>query len=232
MASVNNCKCSFDPHEFDHFKNCSSTRQHEEPPGVTGPRDTQQLCSQRRRMCGSKVKTWGYWGPLLHPTASYHSVSSRGSWTCNCPQSFVTTCLSFCIFNNSMESSSFLSPESTVTSLLSSSGHLRSCLEVPEHNSTFRYKYKVKLSSLNTATINVKMFTSFWIPQCFKKTTIHLSEATHTWRTCTDMLFTYIQLRNLLTDKVLTVSLFCGLCLMVAALWLSFCSVERLHCRL
>ncbi|XP_056874806.1 lung adenoma susceptibility protein 2 isoform X4 [Takifugu flavidus] len=46
-----------------------------------------------------------------------------------------------------MESSSldgaFLSPESTVTSLLSSSGHLRSCLEVPEHNTTFRYKYKL-----------------------------------------------------------------------------------------
>lgn len=50
-----------------------------------------------------------------------------------------------------MESSSevgaCLSPESTVTSLLSSSGHLGSSLEVPEHNTTFRYKYKVKLSS-------------------------------------------------------------------------------------
>lgn len=45
MASVNNFKCSFDPHEFDNFNNSSSTRQHEEPPGVTGPRDTQQLCS-------------------------------------------------------------------------------------------------------------------------------------------------------------------------------------------
>ncbi|XP_041816551.1 lung adenoma susceptibility protein 2 [Chelmon rostratus] len=42
-----------------------------------------------------------------------------------------------------MESSSlvgdFLSPESTVTSLLSSSGHLRSSLLAPEHNTTFRY---------------------------------------------------------------------------------------------
>ncbi|XP_076613584.1 lung adenoma susceptibility protein 2 isoform X2 [Chaetodon auriga] len=42
-----------------------------------------------------------------------------------------------------MESSSlvgdFLSPESTVTSLLSSSGHLKSGLLPPEHNTTFRY---------------------------------------------------------------------------------------------
>uniref|UniRef100_A0A8C4EM51 Uncharacterized protein n=1 Tax=Dicentrarchus labrax TaxID=13489 RepID=A0A8C4EM51_DICLA len=37
----------------------------------------------------------------------------------------------------------FLSPESTVTSLLSSSGHLRSSLLAPEHNTTFRYRNKV-----------------------------------------------------------------------------------------
>ncbi|XP_051269482.1 lung adenoma susceptibility protein 2 isoform X2 [Dicentrarchus labrax] len=36
----------------------------------------------------------------------------------------------------------FLSPESTVTSLLSSSGHLRSSLLAPEHNTTFRYRNK------------------------------------------------------------------------------------------
>ncbi|XP_040914542.1 lung adenoma susceptibility protein 2 [Toxotes jaculatrix] len=36
----------------------------------------------------------------------------------------------------------FLSPESTVTSLLSSSGHLRSSLLPPEHNTTFRYRDK------------------------------------------------------------------------------------------
>lgn len=36
----------------------------------------------------------------------------------------------------------FLSPESTVTSLLSSSGHLRSSLLAPEHNIAFRYKDK------------------------------------------------------------------------------------------
>lgn len=135
------------------------------------------------RMCGPKVKTWGYWGPLLHPTASYHSVSSRGLWTYNGLQSLVATRLSFCILNNRMESSSlvgaFLSPESTVTSLLSSSGHLRSCMEVPEHNTTFRYKYKVKPSSLNTAAMNAKMFTPFWIPQSFKETKLHLSEAKH-----------------------------------------------------
>ncbi|XP_044029795.1 lung adenoma susceptibility protein 2 isoform X2 [Siniperca chuatsi] len=45
-----------------------------------------------------------------------------------------------------MESSSlvndFLSPESTVTSLLSSSGHLRSSLLAPEHNTSFRYRDK------------------------------------------------------------------------------------------
>ncbi|KAM9323695.1 lung adenoma susceptibility protein 2 [Pholidichthys leucotaenia] len=45
-----------------------------------------------------------------------------------------------------MESSSFvgdlLSPESTVTSLLSSSGHLRSSLRPPDHNTTFRYRDK------------------------------------------------------------------------------------------
>ncbi|XP_041667103.1 lung adenoma susceptibility protein 2 [Cheilinus undulatus] len=38
--------------------------------------------------------------------------------------------------------SDVLSPESTVTSLLSSSGHLRSSLRVPEHNTTFRYRDK------------------------------------------------------------------------------------------
>ncbi|XP_029299938.1 lung adenoma susceptibility protein 2 isoform X2 [Cottoperca gobio] len=46
-----------------------------------------------------------------------------------------------------MESSAlashFLSPESTVTSLLSSSGHLRSSLMPPEHNTSFRYRDKV-----------------------------------------------------------------------------------------
>ncbi|XP_042365785.1 lung adenoma susceptibility protein 2 isoform X3 [Plectropomus leopardus] len=36
----------------------------------------------------------------------------------------------------------FLSPESTVTSLLSSSGHLRSSLLTPKHNTTFRYRHK------------------------------------------------------------------------------------------
>ncbi|XP_070781243.1 lung adenoma susceptibility protein 2 [Enoplosus armatus] len=36
----------------------------------------------------------------------------------------------------------FLSPESTVTSLLSSSGHLRSSLLAPEHNTSFRYRDK------------------------------------------------------------------------------------------
>ncbi|XP_008301776.1 lung adenoma susceptibility protein 2 [Stegastes partitus] len=36
----------------------------------------------------------------------------------------------------------FLSPESTVTSLLSSSGHLRSSLRPPEHNTTVRYRDK------------------------------------------------------------------------------------------
>lgn len=40
--------------------------------------------------------------------------------------------------------SSALSPESTVTSLLSRSGHLRSSLVVPEHNTTFRYRDKVQ----------------------------------------------------------------------------------------
>ncbi|XP_026153646.1 lung adenoma susceptibility protein 2 isoform X2 [Mastacembelus armatus] len=35
-----------------------------------------------------------------------------------------------------------LSPESTVTSLLSSSGHLKSSLRPPEHNTTFRYRDK------------------------------------------------------------------------------------------
>ncbi|XP_034402813.1 lung adenoma susceptibility protein 2 [Cyclopterus lumpus] len=35
-----------------------------------------------------------------------------------------------------------LSPESTVTSLLSSSGHLRSSLLGPDHNTTFRYRHK------------------------------------------------------------------------------------------
>ncbi|XP_072228436.1 lung adenoma susceptibility protein 2 [Leuresthes tenuis] len=45
-----------------------------------------------------------------------------------------------------MESSSTvgdcLSPESTVTSLISSSGHLRSSLRPPEHNSSFRFRDK------------------------------------------------------------------------------------------
>ncbi|XP_063746335.1 lung adenoma susceptibility protein 2 isoform X2 [Eleginops maclovinus] len=43
-----------------------------------------------------------------------------------------------------MESSTghLLSPESTVTSLLSNSGHLRSSLLAPEHNTTFRYRDK------------------------------------------------------------------------------------------
>ncbi|XP_028273451.1 lung adenoma susceptibility protein 2 isoform X3 [Parambassis ranga] len=36
----------------------------------------------------------------------------------------------------------FLSPESTVTSLMSSSGHLRSSLRPPEHNTFFRYRDK------------------------------------------------------------------------------------------
>lgn len=35
-----------------------------------------------------------------------------------------------------------LSPESTVTSLLSSSGHLRSSLQAPNHNTSFRYRNK------------------------------------------------------------------------------------------
>lgn len=50
-----------------------------------------------------------------------------------------------------MESSSlvsdFLSPESTITSLLSSSGHLRSSLLIPEHNTTFSYRDKVHTST-------------------------------------------------------------------------------------
>lgn len=66
----------------------------------------------------------------------------------------------------SMESSSVassaMSPESTVTSLLSSSGHLRSSFMVPEHNTTFRYRDKVlfclfcvlaSLRSLTTAPL-------------------------------------------------------------------------------
>ncbi|XP_075885300.1 lung adenoma susceptibility protein 2 [Nelusetta ayraudi] len=43
---------------------------------------------------------------------------------------------------SSSVASSAMSPESTVTSLLSSSGHLRSSLMVPEHNTTFRYRDK------------------------------------------------------------------------------------------
>uniref|UniRef100_A0A665TDE6 Uncharacterized protein n=1 Tax=Echeneis naucrates TaxID=173247 RepID=A0A665TDE6_ECHNA len=39
-----------------------------------------------------------------------------------------------------------LSPESTVTSLLSSSGHLRSSLRAPEHSTSFRYRNKVHSS--------------------------------------------------------------------------------------
>ncbi|XP_071323104.1 lung adenoma susceptibility protein 2 isoform X2 [Trachinotus anak] len=38
--------------------------------------------------------------------------------------------------------SDFVSPESTVTSLLSSSGHLRSSLRPPQHSTTFRYRDK------------------------------------------------------------------------------------------
>ncbi|KAF7641462.1 hypothetical protein LDENG_00280560, partial [Lucifuga dentata] len=38
--------------------------------------------------------------------------------------------------------SDFLSPESTVTSLLSSSGHLRSGLLAPEHSASYRYRDK------------------------------------------------------------------------------------------
>ncbi|XP_044190337.1 lung adenoma susceptibility protein 2 isoform X1 [Thunnus albacares] len=38
--------------------------------------------------------------------------------------------------------SDFLSPESTVTTLLSSSGHLKSSLLPPEHNTSFRYRDK------------------------------------------------------------------------------------------
>ncbi|XP_033951645.1 lung adenoma susceptibility protein 2 isoform X2 [Pseudochaenichthys georgianus] len=41
-----------------------------------------------------------------------------------------------------MESGHLLSPESTVTSLLSSSSHLRSSLLAPEHNTTFRHRDK------------------------------------------------------------------------------------------
>lgn len=46
--------------------------------------------------------------------------------------------------DTSSVASSALSPESTVTSLLSRSGHLRSSLLVPEHNTTFRYRDKVQ----------------------------------------------------------------------------------------
>ncbi|XP_049909169.1 lung adenoma susceptibility protein 2 isoform X4 [Epinephelus moara] len=50
------------------------------------------------------------------------------------------------LWTEDMESSSLigelLSPESTVTSLLSSSGHLRSSLQASEHNATFGYKHK------------------------------------------------------------------------------------------
>ncbi|KAM7369386.1 hypothetical protein PAMP_013658 [Pampus punctatissimus] len=38
--------------------------------------------------------------------------------------------------------SDFLSPESSVTTLLSSSGHLKSSLQPPDHNSSFRYRNK------------------------------------------------------------------------------------------
>lgn len=41
----------------------------------------------------------------------------------------------------------FLSPESIVTPLLSSSDHLRSSLLAAEHNTTFRYRDKVHFAS-------------------------------------------------------------------------------------
>lgn len=65
---------------------------------------------------------------------------------------FFTSCTCFCCLFFSMESSSlvsdFLSPESTITSLLSSSGHLRSSLLIPEHNATFSYRDKVHTSTI------------------------------------------------------------------------------------
>lgn len=54
----------------------------------------------------------------------------------------------FLSMDTSSVASSALSPESTVTSLLSRSGHLRSSLVVPEHNTTFRYRDKVLLCCL------------------------------------------------------------------------------------
>lgn len=53
--------------------------------------------------------------------------------------------------DTSSVASSALSPESTVTSLLSRSGHLRSSLVVPEHNTAFRYRDKVQFRALATA---------------------------------------------------------------------------------
>lgn len=47
--------------------------------------------------------------------------------------------------DNRSVASSALSPESTVTSLLSRSGHLQSSLMGPEHNTTFRFRDKVLL---------------------------------------------------------------------------------------
>uniref|UniRef100_A0A7N8WUZ9 Chromosome 12 C18orf54 homolog n=1 Tax=Mastacembelus armatus TaxID=205130 RepID=A0A7N8WUZ9_9TELE len=46
-----------------------------------------------------------------------------------------------------------LSPESTVTSLLSSSGHLKSSLRPPEHNTTFRYRDKVVSASSGSSVV-------------------------------------------------------------------------------
>lgn len=47
----------------------------------------------------------------------------------------------------------FLSPESTVTCLLSSTGHLRSSL-LPEGNTTFRYRDKVHSASALSAAVS------------------------------------------------------------------------------
>lgn len=114
---------------------------------------------------------------------------------------YLTGCV---MFNHSMDSSStvdaFLSPESTVTSLLSSSGHLRSILEVPECNTTFRYKYKVRLSSFKHRSHkchNIDFFVDSSKLQANYNTFIR--------STALFMFFTYIHLENVLTDNVLAI---------------------------
>uniref|UniRef100_A0A8C3AWG2 Uncharacterized protein n=1 Tax=Cyclopterus lumpus TaxID=8103 RepID=A0A8C3AWG2_CYCLU len=57
-----------------------------------------------------------------------------------------------------------LSPESTVTSLLSSSGHLRSSLLGPDHNTTFRYRHKVRSApATRLCPLSSVVFTCFLV---------------------------------------------------------------------